>query len=152
MNPLGLRVAMLLALRFFLVLLFLRQTRIEIDLGEFVNQIRQHKCVRIIRIQKDAALLGEIGFVRFFVDGEEKFLLHREQFLLTRVLVKGKLSFINGTPLVRILHHAQELFIARLTELHFEHETPADLDIALFEFFHRFARQAVDGWKWWPAR
>ena len=36
-NALGLRVAILLALRFLLVLLFIGQSRIEIDLGEFVD-------------------------------------------------------------------------------------------------------------------
>ena len=49
-DALCLRVAMLLALRLFLVLLFLRQTWIEIDFGKFVNQIRQHERVRIIGI------------------------------------------------------------------------------------------------------
>ena len=78
MDALGLCVAMLLAFRFFLVLLLLRQFRIEIDLGKFVNQIRQHECVRIIRIQKAAPLFRKVRFVRFFVDGEEKFFLKRE--------------------------------------------------------------------------
>ena len=50
MDALRLGVAMLLALRFFLVLLVVGQIWIEIDLGEFVDQIRQHKCVRVIWI------------------------------------------------------------------------------------------------------
>src|SRR5437867_3107590 len=107
MNALGLGVAMLLALRFFLVLLFRRERLVEIDLREFVNQIRQYKRVGIIRIQEAAALLGKIGFVRFFVDGEEQFFLEREQFLLTRVLIKRKLGFIDGAALIRVFHHAQ---------------------------------------------
>src|SRR5947208_6615162 len=101
---------MLLALRLFLVFLFLRETRIEVDLSEFVNQIRQHKCVRIIRIQKDAALFGEIGFVRFFVDGKEKLFLEREEFFLASVLIKRKLSFVDRAALLRVLHHPQKLF------------------------------------------
>ena len=49
-DALRLGVAMLLALRFFLVLLVVGQIWIKIDLGEFVDQIRQHKCVRVIWI------------------------------------------------------------------------------------------------------
>src|SRR6266480_5366789 len=86
---------MLLALRFFLVLLLRRQGLVQIDLGEFVDQIRQHERVRIVWIKKNAALLGEIRFVRFFVDGEEQFFLNLKQFLLTRVLIKRKLGFID---------------------------------------------------------
>ncbi len=58
-------------------------------------------------IQKAAALLGEIGFVRFFVDGEEQFLLEREQFFLARVLKEGQLGLIDRAALVRVFHHAQ---------------------------------------------
>ena len=61
-DPLGLRVAMLLALGLLLVLLLVGQRRIEIDLGEFADQIRQHERVRIVRVQKRAAL-RKIGFV-----------------------------------------------------------------------------------------
>jgi hypothetical protein len=73
-NALGLRVAMLLAFRFSLVLLLIRQRRIEIDLREFADQIRQHKRVRIVRVKKNAALFGQVRFVRFFVDREKQFL------------------------------------------------------------------------------
>jgi hypothetical protein len=56
-DALGLRVAMLLALRFFPVLLLRRECLIQIDFREFVNQIRQYKCVWIIGIEKATALL-----------------------------------------------------------------------------------------------
>src|SRR5881397_1795365 len=113
MDPLGLGIAMLLAFRFFLVLLFVGQIWIEIDLGELVNQIRQHERVWIIWIEEAAALLGKIGFVRFLVDGEEQFFFEREQFFLARIPVKRKLGFIDGAALVRIFHHPQKLLIAR---------------------------------------
>src|SRR4029079_2809311 len=48
----GLRVAMLLALRFSLVLLLRGECLIEIDFREFVDQIRQYECVWIIGIEK----------------------------------------------------------------------------------------------------
>src|SRR5213080_2002589 len=76
---------MLLALCLFLVLLIVGQFRIEIDLGKFANQIRQDKRVWIVRIEKDAALFGEIRFVRFFVDGKEELFLELEQLLLAGV-------------------------------------------------------------------
>ena len=87
-NALGLRVAMLLALGFPLLFLLVAKRRIEIDLGELADQIRKHERVRIVRIQEAAALFREIGFVRFFVDGEEKLFLQREELFLARVLVK----------------------------------------------------------------
>ncbi len=43
MNALGLGVAVLLALGFSLVLLLGQKRLVEIDLGEFVNEIRQNK-------------------------------------------------------------------------------------------------------------
>src|SRR5437762_3519433 len=118
---------MLLALRFFLVLFLLRQCWIEIDLGEFVDQIRKYKCIRIVWIKEIAALLRQISLVRFLVDREEEFFLEREQLLLAGVLIKGKLRFIYRATLVGIFHHAQELFVARLPELHFEHEPATHL-------------------------
>ena len=54
-----------------LFLFFGRQTGVEIDLGELADQIRQHKRIRLIRIEKRAALFREIGFVRFLVDREK---------------------------------------------------------------------------------
>src|SRR5438045_6482434 len=134
---------MLLALRLSLVLFLWREVLIQIDFREFVNQIRQHECVWIIGIEKGAALLREIGFVRFLVYGEEQFFLERKQFFFARVLEKGKLSLIDGATLVRVFHHAQKLLIARLTEFHLEHETTAHLDVALLKFLDRFARYAV---------
>src|SRR4030095_9642355 len=94
-------------------------------------------------IEKDTSLLREIGFVRFLVYGEEQFFLERKQFFFARVLVKGKLGFIDGATLVRVFHHAQKLLIARLTEFHLEHETTARLDVALLKFLDRLARYAV---------
>ena len=152
MNPFGLRVANLLSLRFFLVLLLIGQRRIEIDLGEFIDQIRQHKRVWIVRVKKTAALFGKIGFVRFFVDGEEEFFLEREQFFFAGVRIKQKLSLIDSATLVRIFHHPQQLLVARLTQFHFEHEQTAFGDELSFllrirfrfvERFDRFARQPV---------
>src|SRR5437773_3719337 len=143
MDPLSLSVAMLLSLRLFLVFLFLGQRRIEIDLGELVDQIRKHKRIRIVWIKKIAALLGQISFVRFLVDREEEFFLEREQLLLAGVLVKGKLRFIYRAALVGIFHHAQELFVARLPELHLEHKPSARFYVTLLELLKRFARQPV---------
>src|SRR5205085_11172833 len=88
-------------------------------------------------------LFREIGFIRFLVYGEEQFFLERKQFFFARVLKKGKLGFIDGATLVRVLHHAQKLLVARLTEFHLEHETTARLDFALLKFVDRFARYTV---------
>ena len=66
-----------------------------------------------------------------------------EQLFLARVLIKGKLCFIDSAALVRIFHHAQKLFIARLTKLHFEHGQTACLDIAFLKFFDRVAGEPV---------
>src|SRR6184192_2135428 len=115
---------MLLALRFSLVLLLRRECLIQIDFREFVNQIRQHECVGIIGIEKGTALLREIGLVRFFIDREKELLLKLEQFFLARVLEEGKLGFIDGAALVRVFHHAQKLFVARLTEFHLNMRRP----------------------------
>src|SRR6266513_2762952 len=143
MDPLSLGVAMLLSLRLFLVFLLLGQRRIEVDLGEFVDQIREHKRIRIVRINKIAALLGQISFVRFLVDRKEEFFLERKQLFLAGVLIKGKLRFIYRAALVGIFHHAQELLVARLPELHFEHEPAARLYVTLLELLKRFACQSV---------
>src|ERR1043166_3126046 len=130
---------MLLPLCFFLVFLFRRECLVEMYLSEFVEQNREHERVRIIGIEKNAALLREICLVRFFVDGEKEFLLKLEQFFFARVPVERKLSFIDGAALVRIFHHAQKLFITRLTKFHLEHETTTGLDLALVKFLDRFA-------------
>src|SRR5213080_3674453 len=137
MDPLSLSVAMLLSLRFFLVFLFLGQRRIEIDLGELVDQIRKHKRIRIVWIKKIAALLGQVSFVRFLIDSEEEFFLEREQLLLAGILIKGKLRFIYRAALVGIFHHAQGLFVPRLPNLHFEHEPPPLLYPPLSDFLRR---------------
>ena len=64
MDPLGLLVAMLLARRFSFVFLLRRECLVEIDLSEFVDQIRKHKRVGIIRIQEAAALLRDRHHLR----------------------------------------------------------------------------------------
>src|SRR5438874_13253849 len=143
MDPLSLGVAMLLSLRLFLVFLFLGQRRIEVDLGELVDQIREHKRIRIVWIKKIASLLGQVSLIRFLVDREEEFFLEREQLLLAGVLIKGKLRFIYRAALVGIFHHPQELFVARLPELHFEHEPATRLYVTLLELRERFACQPV---------
>src|SRR5207249_2413077 len=143
MDPLGLLVAMLLALRFFLVLFLLRQCWIEIDLGEFVDQIRKYKCIRIVWIKEIAALLRQISLVRFLIDREEEFFLESEQLLLAGVLIKRKFRFIHRAALVGIFHHTQELFIARLPKLHFEHKTTARLHVTLLEFLDRLTCHSV---------
>src|ERR1700730_18174876 len=107
---------MLLGLRFFLVFLIIGKIWIEIDLGEFADQIRQHKGVRIIRVEKNAALLGEIGFIRFLVDRKKQLVLKLEQCLPAGVLEKQKLGLIDGAALVWIFHQSQKLFVARLAE------------------------------------
>src|SRR5438552_16429948 len=104
---------MLLALRFSLVLFLWRECLIQIDFREFVNQIRQHECVWIIGIEKGAALLREIGFVRLFVDGEEQFFLERKQFFFARVLETGKRSFMDGAALGRVSNHAHSWLLAQ---------------------------------------
>src|SRR5580765_890745 len=107
---------MLLALRFFLVFLVVGK----------------------IWVEKNAALLGEIGLVRFLIDRKKQFLFKLEQFLLARVLEKRKLGFIDGAAFVWIFHQAQKLFVARLTEFYFEHETAAGLHITLLKFLDGF--------------
>ena len=73
---------------FILIFLLVREQAVQIDVGEFADQIRQDESIRIIRVEEGAALLREIGFVRFLVDREEELFLQREEFFLPRVLVK----------------------------------------------------------------
>ena len=119
---LGLLVALFLPLGFHPVLLVVGEGAVEIDVGEFADQIREDEGIGIVRIQEGAALLGEIGLVRFLVHGEEEFFLEGEEFLLARVLEKRELGFVDRPALFRVFHHAQELLVARLAELHLEHE------------------------------
>ena len=121
MNTFGLRVAEVLALRLFLVFLFIGQCRIEIDLSEFANQVWQNERVGIVRIQKRPALFGQIGFIRFLVDREEEFLFELKQFFFARVGIERKLRLIDRPAFVRVLHHSQQLLIARLSKFHLEH-------------------------------
>ncbi len=51
------------------------QRRVVVDVGKLRHQIRQHERVRVVGIQKRAALFAEIGLVRALVDGEEQLLL-----------------------------------------------------------------------------
>ena len=143
MNPLRLLVANLLAFGLSLVLFFWRKRLIQIDLGEFVDQIRQHERIRIVRVEKRPALLREIGFVRLLIDGEKKLFLKREEFLLSRVSIKGQLRFIDCAPLIRIFHHPQQLFVAWLAQFHFEHEAAASFDVALLKFLRGFTGYAI---------
>ena len=56
-NPLCLRVAMLLPLRLRFLAFLITESLIEVDLGELADQIRQHERVRIIRVHEGSALL-----------------------------------------------------------------------------------------------
>ena len=81
--------------------------------------------------------------MRFLVHREEEFFLEGEELFLARVLVKRELGFVDRLALFRILHHAEELLVARLAEFHFEHEPAAFFGLVLVESFLRFARQPV---------
>ena len=56
-NPLCLRVAMLLPLRLRFLAFLITESLIEVDLGKLADQIRQHERVRIIRVHEGSALL-----------------------------------------------------------------------------------------------
>src|SRR4051812_12859787 len=107
---------MLLALGLHLVLLLVGQSGIEIDLGKFADQVREDERIGVVGVEKCAALLGEIGFMRFLIHREEEFFLERKKLFLAGVLVKGELGFVDRLPLFWVLHHAEELFVARLAE------------------------------------
>src|SRR6187200_1085800 len=121
MNALRLRIAMLLTFNFRFFFLFIRKGRIEIDLCEFTDQIRENECLRLVWIQEAASLFRKISLMRFLIDGEKKFLLQGKKLVLPRVLIELQLGFIDRLALLRILHHAKEKFVSWLTELHFEH-------------------------------
>src|SRR5439155_22385762 len=93
--------------------------------------------------QKGTALLRSIRFVRVLVDGEEVLLFEREEFFLPRVLIKRELRFIDRLAFFWILHHPQKLFVARLSQLHFEQEPAAALDVALLELLFRFTGETI---------
>ena len=144
-NPLGLRVAMLPGAR-----LFSRPSRSSVSVGSRSisansrDQIRQHEGVRIVRVQKVAALLGEIGFVRFLVDGEEQLFLEREQFFLARVRRR------NTAPPCRspgaspdLPSCAAAVCCAAGPSFTLNMSAAALLDLALLESFLRFAGEAV---------
>ena len=77
--------------------------------------------------------------MRFLVHREEEFFLQREEFFLARVLVKRELGLVDRLALLRIFHHAEELFVARLAQLHLEHE-PAAISSARRLFLEGFLR------------
>src|SRR5205823_7033469 len=142
-NAFGLRVAMLLAFDFRFLLRLVGKRFVQIDLGKFADQIREDERIGLVRIQERAALLGKIGLIRFLVDREKQFFLQCEEFLFARVLVKRELGLVHRLALLGIFHHAQELFVARLAEFHFEKHQAALFVLALLEKFLRVAREAI---------
>ena len=86
-------------------------------------------------------------FVRFLVDGEEQFFLQREELFFARVLVELQLGLVDRPALLRILHHAEERFVARLAELHLEQSEAARTLVSFFvpllEKLLRLAREPV---------
>src|SRR4029077_5869625 len=49
----------------------------------------------------------------------------------------------DGAALVGVFHQAQQLFVARLTQFHFEHQAAAGLYIVLLELLDRLAGEPV---------
>ena len=122
-NPLGLRVAMLLALRFSASLS--PRPRASGSRSISVNSLIKSGSTNASGSSgfMNARPCSERSdFLRFLVDGEEQLFLEREEFFLARVLVELQFGLVDRAALVRILHHAEELFVARLTELDLEHE------------------------------
>ncbi len=57
------------------------------------------------------------------VDREEELFLEREEFFLRVILVERELRLVHRAALLRIFHHAEQLLVARLAELHLEHQS-----------------------------
>ena len=120
-DPLRLRVAVLLPRRLLLRLFGIGEIRLVIDVGELREQIRQHKGVGIVGIEKVAALLGQVGIVLALLDREEQLFLEIEECCLAvGVLVKLELGLVDQLAQLGIFHHARETFVARLAELQLE--------------------------------
>ena len=79
---------MLLPLGFHPIFFLVREQAVQINLGEFADQIREDESIRIFWVEEGAALLREVGFVRFLVHREKELFLKRKEFFFPRVLVK----------------------------------------------------------------
>ncbi len=125
--------------RFFSSFCLTVKVRVEIDLRKFADQIGQHE-TRWDRpdSRRVAALLGEIRFLMFFIDGEKQLFFEGDQLFLARVLVERELGLIDSFAIFRVLHHAQQTFVARLAELDFEHEPACLLQVAFLDGLFRF--------------
>ena len=142
-NALGLVIHVGLALEFFLSLFREREFRILVNLGELRHEIGQHESVGVIWAHESAALIGEIGFVSAFVDGEIKGFLQFKKLLFVRVCGEKQFTLIERAAAFRVLHGAHEPLVARLAEFDFVERLAVFLGLALFPKLLGLARKSV---------
>ena len=132
-DALGLRVIVLLLLRFAFDLLLVGERGIEVEVGELVDQVGQDEGVRIVRVHERTPLLGEVRFVLALFDRVEEFLFERDERLFVGVLVERKFRFVDQLAHLGLLHEPQESFVAGLAEFDFEKREPGRLGVTFFE-------------------
>ena len=90
------------------------------------RQIRQHERVRVFRADEIAALLGEVGFLAFFVHREKQFLLLAVKIHFLLVLVQFQFRAVHQPAFSGILQNFHQALGLRLAGLDAEQQQ-ADL-------------------------
>ncbi len=114
-----------------------------VDVDEFGAEVRQHEVFGVAGADEFAALVHEVGVVRFLVDGEVEFLLELVEFELARVLVEEEFVFLHHAAEVRILLGAHVGAVARLAELDFVEAAAGGLRVALLGVLHGLIHEFV---------
>jgi hypothetical protein len=132
-DPLGLRVEVLLLRGLGPDLVLVAQRRVQVDVGEFVDQVRQDKGIRIVRVHERAPFLREVRFVLPLLDRVIKLLFQRDERFFVGVLVEGQLGLVEEPAHLGLFHQPQQAFVARFAEFDFEQGAPGLLLFALFQ-------------------
>ena len=85
-----------------------------VNLVQRRGQIRQHERVRIFRAEKIAAFLRQVGFVAFFVNGEEQLFLLGVKLRLLLVRVQLQFGLVHQPQVFRVFQQLHQAFGFRL--------------------------------------
>ena len=120
----------------------------RVDFDELRRQVREHERVRIVRAERVAAELRQVGLAALFVDRVIERLLDFEAALAVEGVHHLRVEGVERLAPMAVLHHAQELPVARRAQLHLEqrhHRVELFLRarLRLFEHLARALDEAV---------
>src|SRR5882724_8719383 len=90
----------------------------DINLVQCRREIREHEGIRVFGAEEIAPLLGQVGFVAFFVDGKKQLLLFCVEFDFLLVGMKVQFGLIHEPHVLGIFQYAEQLLGFGLADLY----------------------------------